>query len=154
MKSVEQHIQDGTYQPCRHADRGTTLEKITTTLSCPSTIKTKNGKALWKQQVGELCQHGLVTIVDAPELEHAFYCYERAMECRKALEKFSDAAEYYKSLQFHEKDLTAEYRKWMHEYEKVLYKFGMTPVEASKVRTNVKKEDEMDDILRGLIGNG
>lgn len=153
MKSVQQHIQDGTYQPCRHADRGTTVAKIEG-LACPPTITNKNVKKLWNQQVGELCQNELVTIVDAPELEHAFYCYEKAMECREKLEKFENAPAYYAQLKFHEKDITAEYRKWMHEYEKVLYKFGMTPVEASKVRTNIKKNDDQDEILRALIGNG
>lgn len=154
MKSVEEHKQDGTYQPCRHADRGTTIAKIEG-LTCPSTIKDKNVRKLWDQQVGELCKNNLVTIVDAPELEHAYWCYCKAMECRKALEGFKSAADYYKSLKFHEKDLTVEYRKWMHEYEKVLYKFGMTPVEASKVRTNKNNDSgDVEDFLRGLIGNG
>lgn len=153
MKSVEQHIQDGTYQPCRHADRGTSLVKIEG-LACPSTIKDKSIRKLWDQQVGALCEHGLVTIVDAPELEHGYYCYMKAMECRKVLEQFDSAPAYYKTLQFHEKDLTAEYRRWMHEYEKVLYKFGMTPVEASKVRTNVKPGDDSEDFLNKLIGEG
>lgn len=153
MKSVEQHKRDGTYQPCRHADRGTTLTKIDG-LSCPSTITNKMVKQLWKQQVGALCENELVTIVDAPELEHAFYCYQRAMEIRSELEPFKNVSEYYKSLKFHEKDLTAEYRKWMHEYEKVLYKFGMTPVEASKVRTNVNKDDVGSELLKALMGNG
>ena len=111
-------------------------------------------KQLWKQQVGALCENELVTIVDAPELEHAFYCYQRAMEIRSELEPFKNVSEYYKSLKFHEKDLTAEYRKWMHEYEKVLYKFGMTPVEASKVRTNVNKDDDGSELLKALMGNG
>ena len=153
MKSVQQHIQDGTYQPCRHADRGVTVPSVNG-LSCPSTIKDKNVRALWKQQVGALCENELVTIVDAPELEHAFYCYQEAMECRKKLETFKDVPTYYASLKFHEKDLTAEYRKWMHEYEKVLYKFGMTPVEASKVRTNKKPGDEGDEILKKILELG
>lgn len=153
MKSVQQHIQDGTYQPCRHADRGTTVAKING-VSCPSTIKNKDVKKLWNQVVGELCKNELVTIVDVPELEHGFWCYEKAMECRKKLETFADATAYYSSLKFHEKDITSEYKKWMHEWEHVLYKFGMTPVEASKVRTNVKKEDDSDEILKALIGNG
>lgn len=153
MKSKEQHIQDGTYQPCRHADRGITVQKVEG-LSCPSSIKTKQAKQLWAQQVGALCENQLVTIVDAPELEHAFYCYERAMECRRKLEKYKDATDYYSQLKFHEKDITAEYRKWMHEYEKVLYKFGMTPVEASRVRTNVKKDGDDSDILKLLSESG
>lgn len=153
MKTVEQHIQDGTYQPCRHADRGTTLDKIEG-IACPATITDKNIRKLWDQQIGALCEHGLVTVVDAPELEHAYYCYMKAMECRSVLEKFEDAPAYYKTLKFHEKDLTAEYRRWIHEYERVLYKFGMTPVEASKVRTNVKKDESADDVINGLIGDG
>lgn len=153
MKSVEQHKQDGTYQPCRHADRGTTVAKIEG-LACPPTIKDKNVRKLWDQQVTELCKNNLVTIVDAPELEHAYWCYMKAMECRKALEEYKTVDGYYASLKFHEKDLTAEYRKWMHEYEKVLYKFGMTPVEASKVRTNKNTDSEIGEFLQGLIGNG
>lgn len=153
MKSVQQHIQDGTYQKCRHADRGITVAPVTG-LSCPPTIKNKDVRKLWEQQVGALCENELVTIVDAPELEHAYYCYQKAMECRKKLETFKDAASYYSSLKFHEKDLTAEYRKWMHEYEKVLYKFGMTPVEASKVRTNKKPGDEGDEILKEILALG
>lgn len=153
MKTPEQHKLEGTYQPCRHADRGITVSKIEG-LACPPSIKNKDVKLLWKQQVGTLCENELVTIIDAPELEHAFYCYQKAMECRKKLEKYDDAPTYYASLKFHEKDLTAEYRKWMHEYEKVLYKFGMTPVEASRVRTNKKPGDDTDNILAGLIELG
>lgn len=153
MKSKQEHIQDGTYQKCRHEDRGTPVPTIQS-LACPRSLKTKQIKELWNMQVGALCQNGLVTIVDAPELEHGFYCYMKAMECRAKLETFKDATEYYATLKFHEKDITMEYRRWMHEYEKVLYKFGMTPVEASRVRGKVKTEGTDDDILRGLIAAG
>lgn len=153
MKSVEQHKRDGTFQPCRHADRGTTMQKIEG-VSCPSTITDKKVKKLWDQVVGHLCEHELVTLVDVPELEHAFYCYEKAMECRAEFEKFDNVTEYLKQLKFHEKDMTKEYVNFMRQWEKVLYKFGMTPVEASKVRTNVKKDDDGDDLIKALLGNG
>lgn len=155
MKSVEQHKLDGTYQPCRHADRGTRMEKIEG-VDCPPTIKNKTVRKLWRELVGHLCLNELVTLVDVPILEYAFYCYEKAQECRAEFEKFATVPDYLKSLKFHEKDMTKEYRYWIREWASVMYKFGMTPVESSKVRTNIKPDDEDEamNTLKGLIGNG
>lgn len=155
MKSKEQHRLEGTYQKCRHEDRGITVAKVQG-LSRPKSLKNKQTKDAWETIVPQLCENQLVTLVDGPELEHAFYCYDKAMECRKQLESFADMPTYYKSLKFHEKDLTAEYRRWMAAWEKVMYKFGITPVEASRVRTNVKKDgdDLADELIKQLTGNG
>ena len=39
-KSVEQHLLDGTYQKCRHADRGTNLEPLEN-VDCPESVTGK-----------------------------------------------------------------------------------------------------------------
>jgi P27 family predicted phage terminase small subunit len=152
-KPVEQHKQDGTFQKCRHEDRGTQLEPIET-LPCPASL---TGEALekWEEIVPNLCKADLVTETDAPVLEHAFHCYGLARNLRKIAAAYPGGeAKYIESLDRMKKDVLFESLRYMQEFEKIMYKFGMTPVERARIKGTVKPEEDEDSAVKNIIGNG
>lgn len=152
-KPVEQHKQDGTYQKCRHADRGTQLEPVKT-LPCPASL-TDEAAEKWDEIVPGLCGAELVTGADVPVLEHAFHCYGLALNLRKIAAQYPGGeAKYIASLDRMKKDVVYESLRYMQEFEKIMYKFGITPVERARIKGNVKPEDDEDSAVKGIIGNG
>jgi P27 family predicted phage terminase small subunit len=153
-KTVEQHKQDGTYQKCRHADRGTNMEPVKS-VSCPEKL-TGEARKLWDTVVPRLCSADLVTEADKPVLEHAFHCYGLAVDLHRIAEKHEGGeAAYIASLTRMDKDVVYESLRYMQEFDKIMYKFGMTPVERARIRGNVKPSDEDEDsTIKSLIGNG
>lgn len=152
-KSKAQHIKDGTYQKCRHETRGTKLELVTCGIDCPSSIQ-GTAREVWSAVIPELSKAGLITLVDAPQLEHAFKCYQYAMQCRETIEKKGGIIKYLAGLEFREKNLADEELKYMQEWERILWKYGMTPVEASKIKNNIKKEEDDDELIKSIMGQG
>lgn len=152
-KSKAQHQLEGTYRKDRHEKRGTKLELVQLGISCPSSI-TGDAKKVWDSVIPELAKAGLITLVDAPQLEHAFRCYQYAMTCRATIEKKGGIVKYLASLEFREKNLADEELKYMQEWERILWKYGMTPVEASKIKNNVQKEEDDDSIIKSVMGQG
>ena len=152
-KTVEQHKLDGTYQKCRHADRGTSLEPLTG-VECPEGI-TGKARELWNQVVPALCAARMVTIVTLPTLEHAFYWWQQAQECRALVEKAGGLAAYLLTLGPNTKNAMDLALKYEQEYQKIMAQFGDTPVNAAKVRGNVKPEEKnpADAVLK-IMGNG
>ena len=152
-KTVEQHKQDGTYQPCRHADRGTSLEPLPG-VDCPASI-TGEARELWDAIVPALCKARMVTRVSLPTLEHAFFWWQQAQECRKLVEQAGGVAKYLLTLGPNTKNALDLALKYEQEYQKIMGQFGDTPVNATRVRGNVseKKPDGTEAILR-IVGNG
>ncbi len=152
-KPVELHKQDGTYQKCRHSDRGTKLESLKE-LPCPSTLSSYAAEK-WNSVIPDLCKADLVTETDIPLLEHAFYCYGLARDLRDIAKNFPGGEAAYISAQDRmHKDVVYESLRYMQEFEKIMYKFGMTPVERARIRGNKKPEEEEDSAIKGIIGNG
>ena len=152
-KTVEQHLLDGTYQKCRHADRGTSLEPLSG-VDCPESV-TGKARALWDEVVPVLCKARMVTSVTLPTLEHAFYWWQQAQECRELVAKAGGVAEYLLHLGPNSKNALDLALKYEQEYQKIMAQFGDTPVNAARVRGNVtdKKPDGTEAIAR-IVGNG
>ncbi len=151
-KSVQQHKLDGTYQKCRHENRGTNLEPLAG-VSCPETV-TGAAREIWDQVVPPLCKAKLVTIISIPTLEHAFYWLQQAYEMRKLVEDAGGAKQYLLTVGLHSFNALDLALKYEQEYQKIMAQFGDTPVNASRVRGNVtEKKLETDAILK-IMGNG
>lgn len=152
-KTVEQHKLDGTYQKCRHEDRGTSLEPLLG-VDCPESI-TGLTRDLWNQIVPALCAARMITIVTLPTLEHAFYWRQKAQECRKIVDNAGGLAKYLLTLGPNTKNAMDLALKYEQEYQKIMAQFGDTPVNAAKVRGNVQqKEKSPADAILGIMGNG
>ena len=151
-KTVEQHRLDGTYQKCRHGDRGTNLEPLEG-IECPPTI-TGKARDMWNQVVPALCRARMVTILTLPTLEHAFYWWQRAQDCRDLVESAGGLARYLLTLGPNTKNAMDLALKYEQEFQKIMAQFGDTPVNAARVRGNVtEKKPETDAVLK-IIGNG
>ena len=145
-KSVEQHLLDGTYQKCRHADRGTNLE--------PLESVTGKARVLWEDIVPALCRARMVTNASLPTLEHAFHWWQRAQECRAVVDAAGGTAAYLLSLGPGMRNILDLALKYEQEFEKVMAQFGDTPVNAARVRGNVTDKKLDTDAILKIIGNG
>lgn len=151
MKSAAQHKLEGTYQKCRQADRGTNLEPVKS-LPCPGELKFTRDK--WNEVVGALCDSKLVTIADYPLLKDAFINLDLAEGINRRIKEEGGAVEYLANLQGNQVNLIRERQNAMKIYFNIMLKFGVTPVNAAKVR-GVKEADSEDaSAVTALIGNG
>lgn len=152
-KTPEAHKQNGTYKKHRHANRGTKIAKIENGIEAPITLYGKT-KEMWEMVIPELAKAGLITIVDAPQLEHAFLCYQMAQECLEVVNDEGVKAQLSDMKTKGKPPAIRTYIDCMREWESILWKYGMTPVEACRIRNNVKPEEKENEILLSMIGNG
>ena len=151
MKSAAKHKLDGTYQKCRHANRGTNLSPVKN-LVCP--VELQYTKEKWNEVVGALCDSKLVTIADYPLLKDAFINLDLAEGINRRIKEEGGAVEYLANLQGNQVNLIRERQNAMKIYFNIMLKFGVTPVNAAKVR-GVKEADSEDaSAVTALIGNG
>lgn len=153
-KPVEQHRMNGTFQNCRHKDRGTDLQVYKEVLLCPQSIKGIKAKEAWNRIVPNLCIAGLVSVGDFEILEDAFKSFDIANEIMAKIDSMGGAAEYLVNLEGKKKDMLKDWRLYMDAFEKIIYKFGITPVEAAKIKGAKKEQDEEKDAIQALINNG
>lgn len=159
-KPIEEHLTDGTYQPCRHDGRGVELEKVADIVP-PAGLGSKATK-VWKQILPELCSAGLVSRVDYPALEEAFVAYaeghdalhtlrRRRRELQKRIreltnedsldpDRIDQLEELSSRLVSTQRVMMREFRQDMELFNWVMVRFGMTPVERAKLRTPAKKK--------------
>lgn len=150
-KPVEQHKLDGTYQKCRHQDRVQVTEKITT-IEPPETL-TDEAKRTWETVIPVLCKAGLVSQADAPELFEAFTAYGIAQQfLHKGFE--AGGVDFILTLGRSDKDPFREYLLYMERFDKIMWKFGVTPVERNKIHRAPDKKEDDDSFIRNIIGNG
>ncbi len=154
IKSNEDHIKDGTYRKDRHENRGVKLEALDA-IPVPKNLNESASKK-WKEIVPELKEAGLVSKVDVPELTDAFLHYGFAQDClEKVFENNKSVADYLAALnKFKDVDLVAKYTENMDSFNRTMHKFGVTPTERAKIKLQPKKEDEGDEFIKSLRGNG
>lgn len=154
IKSTEDHIKDGTFRKDRHANRGVKIDSLQE-LSIPTVLSQKAAEK-WEEVVPPLLDKGLISIVDLPELTDAFLHYGFAQDCLfSVLDNYGSVAEYLSKLnKFKDVDLIAEYSKNMERFNRTMHKFGVTPMERAKIKIEPKKEDEGDNFIKSLRGNG
>lgn len=150
MKSDEQHKLDGTFQKCRHGDTGTNLDPVKN-LTPPKSLKL--AKPIWVEQVGALCEASLVTVADYPLLADAFDNLELALALQNRIEDRGGTVEYLDNLQNNQVNLVREKQNAMKIYKDIMYKFGVTAVNAQKVR-GIKKDNLDTSSVTALFGNG
>lgn len=154
IKSNEEHIKDGTFRKDRHANRGVKIDAIES-IPVPENL-TDEAKAKWEEIIPELKNAGLISKVDLPELTDAFLHYGFAQDCIKTVfETSGTVAEYWATLnKFKDVDLVAKYTENMDSFNRTMHKFGVTPTERAKIKLQPKKEDEGDEFIKSLRGNG
>lgn len=155
MKTIEQHKKDGTYQKCRHEGRGIPIDPLQA-ISNPEGL-TKLAAEKWAEIVPPLLEAGLITIIDLPELQDAFVQYGIAQDCLNYVEEnFETHAAYLVSLNLckGQCDLLAKYAAYMDRYNKIMHKFGVTPIERAKIRLNPEKKEDDDDFIKEMMTKG
>lgn len=154
IKSTEDHIKDGTYRKDRHEGRGVTLDPLKE-VSIPEELN-KTAAEKWAEIVPTLQENGLITIVDLPTITDAFIQYGAAQDClRTVTENFESIADYWAQLnKFKDVDLIAKYNESMDIYKRTMEKYGVTPAGRAKIKIQPKKEDEADNFIKSLRGNG
>lgn len=154
IKSTEDHIKDGTYRKDRYENRGVTLDTLKE-VSIPENLN-RAAAEKWAEIIPALQDAGLISRVDLPELTDAFLHYGFAQDClNTVLENFGSTAEYLSQLnKFKDVDLVAKYSEYMDYFNRIMHKFGITPTERAKIKVQPKKEDEADNFIKSLRGNG
>lgn len=154
IKSTEEHIKDGTYRKDRHENRGVSLDALKE-ISIPEELNNA-AKKKWLEIVPTLQENGLITIVDIPTITDAFIQYGAAQDCLNTVMKSnSSIAEYWSKLnKFKDVDLVAKYNESMDIYKRTMEKYGVTPAGRTKIKLQPKKEDEGDNFIKSLRGNG
>ena len=154
IKSTEEHIKDGTYRKDRHENRGVSLDALKE-ISIPEELNNA-AKKKWLEIVPTLQENGLITIVDIPTITDAFIQYGAAQDCLNTVMKSnSSIAEYWSKLnKFKDVDLIAKYNESMDIYKRTMEKYGVTPAGRAKIKLQPKKEDEGDNFIKSLRGNG
>ncbi len=154
IKSTEEHIKDGTYRKDRHKNRGVSLDALKE-ISIPEELNNA-AKKKWLEIVPTLQENGLITIVDIPTITDAFIQYGAAQDCLNTVMKSnSSIAEYWSKLnKFKDVDLIAKYNESMDIYKRTMEKYGVTPAGRAKIKLQPKKEDEGDNFIKSLRGNG
>lgn len=154
-KSIEDHIKDGTYNVTRHRNRGVSFESLEQ-MSVPEELN-KAAAEKWETIIPQLMEKGLITEVDFPELKDAFIHYGTAQDCLSYVnENFPNHAEYLASLNLckGQCNLLNSYSSCMDYYNKIMHKFGATPMERMKIKVEPKKEDAGDDFIKALMKTG
>lgn len=151
MKTVEQHIQDGTYRKSRHENLGVKLDSVVE-LPVPDNL-TDKAKANWNEIIPVLTEAGLISIVDYSELTDAFIQYGTAQSCLDYVnENFNSHAEYLASLNLCKGTVNQlnQYSVCMERYNKIMHKFGVTPYERGKIKMTKKTVDETEQTINAL----
>ena len=154
-KSTEDHIKDGTYRPARHANRGVSFSTLDF-MSIPEELN-KAAADQWEIIIPQLLEKGLITEVDLPELKDAFIHYGTAQDCLSYVnENFENHAAYLASLNLckGQCNLLNSYSSSMDYYNKIMHKFGATPMERMKIKVEPKKEDGADTFMKTLMEKG
>lgn len=155
FKSTEDHIKDGTYQKCRHENRGISLDTVQE-ISLPVELD-KIAADKWQEIIPPLVAAGLVAPVDMPELTNAFVAYGVAQGCLAFVnDNFDSYAVYLAQLNLckGQVDMLKRYEECMDKYNRIMHKFGATPMERAKIKVTPKQEDAEDELIKGLNGNG
>lgn len=155
FKSTEDHIKDGTYRKCRHENRGISLDTVAE-ISVPDVLN-KIASDKWEEIIPPLVAAGLVAPVDMPELTNAFVAYGVAQECLNYVnENFDSSAAYLAQINLckGQVDMLKRYEECMDKYNRIMHKFGATPMERAKIKIQPKQEDAEDDLIKALSGNG
>jgi len=153
MKSVEEHLLEGTYRPDRQG-RLEDYEKIKTEISsvdCPKTIKDKRTKQAWNQVVGILCKSGRVCEDDIPLLEVAFMALEEVYVMKDKLDKYLKATP--------EENLSINtinkyamiISRGTNDYKNIMTLFGITPLQKMRFVSGIsdlKKNSLADTMLK------
>ena len=151
-KSVEEHIKDGTYQPCRHEGRGVSMEPLTS-LPAPLGL-TKLATQKWNEIVPAMLDAGMITVVDKEMLIDAFNNYGIAQDCLVQVNGYDNYGDYLKQLnKFRDVNLIDEYNAHMDRFNKIMMKFGVTPESRQKIKVKPKAEDS-NDFFSSLRNNG
>jgi len=143
VKSVEQHKKDGTYQKCRHEKRGMDFSRRTKPFSCPKGYS-PDVKKEWRALNNQLVEIGALVEADYLVLKSAFDAYEQALSLDHYIEEQGGAAYYLIGLIPGDKNLVTISEKLKDDFKKVVYKYGVTPVERSKVQ-GLNKGNSQDD---------
>lgn len=152
-KSTEEHIKDGTYQPCRHDNRGITMDALDE-LPPPLSLN-RSAVEKWNEIVPAMLSAGLITVVDKEMLIDAFNNYAIAQDCINEVNGYNgNYGDYLKNLnKFKDVNLIDEYNSHMDRFNKIMMKFGVTPESRAKIRVKPKEKDT-GDFFRSLMGNG
>lgn len=150
-KSARQHKLEGTYQKCRHEGRGVSLDPITAAPPCPETVKGKKARSRWADIVPALVSARLVTPADFDTLEQAFIALDMANDLQGAIERDGGIVGYYANWEGR-KDFVFEWHRQVELYNKIMWKFGVTPVEAGKIRGAPKDESLDTSAVANIIG--
>lgn len=154
-KPDEIHKLEGTHRKDRHGDGGPKFRKLNACPPPPADFH-RLAAELWEQTIPELIELDLAAAADMTILEHAFRCYGMAMDIvEKITAEYKSPAAYLNTLEPKDKNLIKEYRDLMEQYSRVMYKFGITPVERSKMPTGggEGEEDTLDALMKRLRDN-
>lgn len=148
-KTVEEHKQQGTYQPCRHGHH-TNPEP---TPGAPEPPDHLDGEALamWHRMCGSFADMKTLAMVDAAALERFCFLWERADRVDRILsdpavdllfEKVTVDSSGVEHVEPKRNPLLAESLALNRELRMWLAEFGMTPAARGKVKIPKKAEEE------------
>ncbi len=152
-KSVETHVDNGTYRPSRHGkkDKVPDTDKIKSVPKAPDWLG-KYGKQEYKRITESLHKMNLLAGCDLGILEIAcreYQTYKESLDYLKHLNngKLENAIqEYLLKRNSQTATITVEMKRSYKSYAEIIYKFGISPVERSRIQ--VEKKEKGDSPLK------
>ena len=126
-------------------------------LEIPETITDERARLQFMRICSELKEKGLVNVIDLPVLEAAFISYQMALEAHDKITESKTVADYLKNEKgLQDVNLVNVYTEQMKEFKNVMFKFGVTPYEAQKIKQTGKEEsvDPADAFIKELMKHG
>lgn len=142
-KPNQLHIADGTFRKDRHGlpDSNPEPETVKKALNPPCHLN-KHAKAEWRRLSQGMIEEGLLANIDLSALEIACNWFGIYRDVAEELNKLPSLFNYLEQKSSQTNASIATMEKAYRSYTEIVYKFGVTPVERSKIQIEKKKEDD------------
>ncbi len=152
MKSIQEHIDDGTYRKARHGDPDATPEgaDLEEAPKPPSHLN-RHGKAEWKRLLSGMIAMSLLKTVDLGLIEQACVFYGTFKELSIELSKKKDLFTFFNGKTSQNNIVMSTLNSCYKNYSEIVYKLGVSPIERSKIQVKKEPEKEKNPFAPSLV---
>ncbi len=155
-KSINEHLEDGTFRADRHEDRKKNYSAFDSLESLPrytGDLLNEIGKRFYKRVGNQLIAEKILSPLDLPIIEQAAYYYQglcRIIElCGGDVERYMIEMRLSTQAAF-----ISQQRFYLRELNKILSDFGATPMKREDIRKPEPEEGETGNPFFKLVNNG
>ena len=141
-KPNELHIVNGTFRKDRHGDKDANpeVEAVKKMLNPPTRLN-KYGKTEWNRLLQGMIDAGLLSTIDLSTVETACYFYGLHKELAVKLNEQPSLFDFVDQRTSQNNNVIRTMNESYKNYTDIVYKFGVSPVERSKIQLEKKPKD-------------